>query len=61
MITNYLIYLLNLPKEKQVKQILILLAFFTTLLVIGIFLKFLKIKFLDENKNSLFQKFLKRL
>ena len=61
MITNYLIYLFNLPKENQVKQILILLSFFTTLLVIGIFLKFLKIKFLDKNKNSLFQKFLKRL
>ena len=61
MITNYLIYLLNLPKEKQVKQILILLAFFATLFIIGVFLKFLKLKFLDETKDSLFQKFLKRL
>lgn len=61
MITNYFIYLMNLPKEEQVKQILILLAFFTILIVFCLFLKFLKLKFLDETKDSLFQRFLRRL
>lgn len=61
MITNYLIYLTTLSKEEQLKQILILLAFFTVLSSIIIFLKILKTKFLNENKESLFQNFLKKL
>ena len=61
MITNYLIYLISLPKNEQLKQIIILLVFFTILISICFILKFLKIKFLNENKDSLFQKFLKRL
>ena len=61
MITNYFIYLMNLPKEEQVKQILILLAFFTALIDICFVLKFLKLKFLDETKDSLFQRFFKSL
>lgn len=61
MITNYLIYLMSLPKEERIKQILIMLAFFLLLLSICGLLKLLKTKFLDENKNSLFQKFLKKL
>lgn len=61
MITNYLIYLMTLQKEDQIKQFLILLAFFTILISICFILKFLKLKFLDETKDSLFQKFLKRL
>ena len=61
MITNYLIYLMTLQKEDQIKQFLILLAFFTILISISFILKFLKLKFSDETKDSLFQKFLKRL
>lgn len=61
MITNYLIYLIHLPKEERIKQILIMLAFFLLLLTICGILKLLKVKFLDENKDSLFQNFLKKL
>lgn len=61
MITNYWIYLNVLPKEEKTKQILILLSFFLILLAIAGFLKFLKIKFMNAEKNSLFQRFLKML
>lgn len=61
MIANYFIYLINLPKEEQVKQIFILLAFFSILIVICFVLKFLKLRFLDETKDSLFQRFFKSL
>lgn len=61
MVTNYLIYLINLPKEERIKQILIMLAFFLLLLTICGILKLLKVKFLDENKDSLFQRFLKKV
>lgn len=61
MIANYVLYLNSLPVEKKLKQIAILLALFLILLVICIILKFLKIKFINENKNSLFQRFLKKL
>ena len=61
MITNYLIYLMSLPKEERIKQILIMLAFFLLLLSICGLLKLLKTKFLDENKDSLFQRFLKKV
>lgn len=61
MIANYVLYLNILPNEEKLKQIAILLAFFLILLVICIILKFLKIKFINKNKNSLFQRFLKKL
>lgn len=61
MITNYLIYLNVLPEEERTKQILIMFLFLLFLLIVCGFLKFLKSKFMDENKNSLFQKFLKKL
>ena len=61
MISNYLIYLSTLPKEEKLEQILIVLAFFLILFAVCCFLEFFKFKFKDENKNSLFQKFLKLL
>ena len=61
MISNYLIYLNTLPKNEKFEQILIILAFFLILFSICCFLEFLKLKFTDETKNSLFQKFLKNL
>lgn len=61
MISNYLIYLNSLPNEQKNEQLLILLAFFIVLFLICIFLDFLKRKFRDENKNTLFQRFLKML
>ena len=61
MFSNYLIYLYTLPKEEKIEQILLLLAFFAVLLAICGLLTFIKLKFLNDNKNSLFQRFLKRL
>lgn len=61
MITNYLIFLMNLPKDERIKQLLIMLAFFLLLVTICGVLKLLKTKFFDESKDSLFQKILKRL
>ena len=61
MVSNYCIYLCTLPIEKRWEQILVLLGFFFVLTILCIFLKFLKTKFLDNNKNSLFQRFLKKL
>lgn len=61
MISNYFIYLNNLPKEERFEQLLIILVFFLILFAICCFLEFLKLKFKDETKNSLFQKFLKNL
>lgn len=61
MISNYLIYLNTLPQNEKFEQILIILAFFLILFSVCFFLEFLKLKFTDETKNSLFQKFLKNL
>lgn len=61
MISNYYIYLMTLPKEEAIKQIFIILIFFIAILAICGFLRYLKFKFMDKNKNSLFQKFLKKL
>lgn len=61
MITNYLFFLITLPKEELSKQILTILLFFVFIMLIYIFLKYIKIKFTNENSNSLFQKFLKKL
>ena len=61
MFTNYIIYFNTLSKEAKLEQVFISLAFFLVLFAICGFLIFLKSKFLDENKNSIFQKFLKRL
>ena len=61
MISNYFIYLNNLPKEEKIEQILILLAFFTILFIICCVIEFLKLKFINKNKNNFFQKILKNL
>ena len=55
MITNYLFFLIALPK------LLIILLFFVFIMLTYLFLNYLKLKFTNENSNSLFQKFLKRL
>lgn len=61
MYTKYLIYLNTLTREQKSKQaFLVLISFFILFMICG-FLEFLKLKYLDETKNSLFQKFLKKL
>ena len=51
MISNFLIYLYALPKEEQVKQLLIILLFFLILFLISIFWDFILSKF-KKDKNS---------
>ncbi len=58
---NYLIYFNTLSEEQKLKQIFIVLIFLFILLAIGGLLAFLKMQYLDHTKNSLFQKFLKKL
>lgn len=61
MITNYLIYFNTLTKVEQGKQLSIILTFLFVLLIVVSILLFLKIKFSDETKENLLQKFLKKL
>ena len=61
MITNYLIYFNTLTRVEQGKQLSIILTFLFVLLIVVSILLFLKIKFSDETKENLFQKFLKKL
>ncbi len=61
MFANYLIYFYTLSNEQKLKQFLMTLIFFLVLFAICGFLKFLKLKYLDDTKNSLFQRFLKKL
>ena len=61
MITNYLIYFNTLTRVEQGKQLSIILTFLFVLLIVVSILVFLKIKFSDETKENIFQKFLKKL
>ena len=61
MIANYIIYFDTLTRIEQSKQLSLILLFLFVLLIIVSFLVFLKIKFSDETKENLFQKFLKKL
>lgn len=61
MIANYIIYFNTLTRAEQGKQLSIILIFLLVSLIVVSFLAFLKIKFSDENKETLFQKFLKKL
>ena len=55
MISNYIIYFYTLPKEEQVKQLLIILVFFLILFLVSILLDFILSKFnRDGGKNHLF-------
>lgn len=61
MFTNYLIYFSILSEEQKSRQILILVIFLIILFTICNFLEFLKLQYLDNTKNSLFQRFLRKL
>lgn len=61
MFTNYLIYFHTLSEEEKLKQFFMILIFFLILFAICGILKFLKLKYLDDTKDSLFQRFLKKL
>lgn len=61
MITNYIIYLNTLSNIEKNKQIASIFIFFIGILIICGILYLIKKKFLKENKNTLFQKILKKL
>ena len=61
MIANYIIYFNNLTRVEQSKQLSIILFFLLVLLIVVSLLAFLKIRFYDETKETLFQRFLKKL
>ena len=61
MITNYIIYLNTLSNVEKNKQIALIFIFFRSILIICGILYLIKKKFLKENKNTLFQKILKKL
>ncbi len=61
MTSNYLLYLYTLPKEEQLKQILIILIFLLLLTLLATFLDFILSKKALKNKSilSFFDKFKK--
>ena len=61
MIANYIIYFNTLTRVEQSKQLYLILLFLFVLFIVVSFLVFLKIKFSYETKETLFQKFLKKL
>ena len=61
MISNYIIYLNTLEEIEKNRYLLYIAIFFITILLICGILTFIKNKFIDNNKNTLFQKILKKL
>lgn len=61
MISNYIIYLNTLSNVERNKIYLYIVIFFITILIICSILYLIRNKFLDKNKNTIFQKFLKKL
>ena len=61
MISNYIIYLSTLANIEKNNYLLYIAIFFITILLICGILTFIKNKFIDNNKNTLFQKILKKL
>ena len=61
MFSHYAIYFSTLSKAEKLEQALILTCSFVIFFIICGILYFLKTKFLDNTKNSRFQKFLKKL
>lgn len=61
MFANYLIYFYTLSEEQKMKHFFMMLIFFLILFAICGILKILKLKYLDDTKDSPFQRFLKKL
>ncbi len=61
MFTNYFIYFNTLPKSQKFDQLFTILMFVFTLFAIGECLSYLKSKYLTIDKNSLWQRILKKL
>lgn len=61
MISNYIIYLNTLEEIEKNRYLLYIAIFFIVILLICEILYVIKNKFLDETKNTSFQRFLKKL
>lgn len=61
MMSNYIIYLNTLTKTEKNKYLLYIALFFLLILLICGILYFVKNKFSDKSKNTLFQRFLDKL
>lgn len=61
MISNYIIYLNTLEEIEKNGYLLYIAIFFIVILLICEILYVIKNKFLDETKNTSFQRFLKKL
>lgn len=61
MISNYIIYLNTLEEIEKNRYLLYIAIFFIVILLICGILYVIKNKFLDETKNTSFQRFLKKL
>ena len=61
MISNYIIYLNTLEEIEKNRYLLYIAIFFVVILLICGILYVIKNKFLDETKNTSFQRFLKKL
>lgn len=57
MMSNYIIYLSTLSTIERNKYLLYISLFFTVILLFCGILYLIRNKFLDKNKNTLFQKF----
>ncbi len=61
MMSNYIIYLNTLTTVERNKYLLYIVLFFTVILLFCGVLYLIKKKFLNRSKNTLFQRFLKKL
>lgn len=61
MISNYIIYLNTLTTVERNKYLVYITLFFTVILLFCGILYLIRNKFLDKNKNTLFQRFLRKL
>lgn len=61
MIANYIIYFSTLLKEEQDEHLFMIFIFLFVLIGICFLLGFLKLRFMDESKNTTFQRFLRNI
>ena len=61
MIANYIIYSSTLLKEEQDEHLFMIFIFLFVLIGFCFLLGFLKLRFMDESKNTTFQRFLRNI
>ena len=61
MIADYIVYFSTLLREEQYEHLFIIFIFLFVLIGVCFLLGFLKLKFIDESKNTIFQRFLRKI